>query len=296
MQTVDEREVIKVNTLAASAVSRWAVRPMPSTLSPLEVSISGMGASPPAKSRHFSRAAGRLAPQPLTSNHPSGHKVDGIGRKGPGQIARSEQIFRQSPGALRPNGSRNEWFSTVRPDARRDEDSVESVQFEEAITRMHEAYMKMALELAEQAFAAGEVPVGAVITHEGRVIGAAYNQREQLRDPTAHAEMIAITQAAEAVANWRLSNCSLYVTLEPCPMCAGAILNSRISQVIFGAPDPKGGAVASVFKLLSDGSFEPPRGSRPRNPPGPMCGSAAAFLSETARKSSTQRFVNDLSL
>lgn len=117
---------------------------------------------------------------------------------------------------------------------------------------MHEVYMKMALELAEQAYAAGEVPVGAVIVCDGRVVGAAYNQREQLHDPTAHAEMIAITQAAESLANWRLQACSLYVTLEPCPMCAGAALNARIPQVIYGATDPKAGAVGSVFKLLSD--------------------------------------------
>ena len=117
---------------------------------------------------------------------------------------------------------------------------------------MHDTYMKMALELAEQAYDAGEVPVGAVITHGGRVIAAAYNQREQLHDPTAHAEMIAITQAAESLASWRLNDCTLYVTLEPCPMCAGAALNARIPQVIYGADDPKGGAVSSVFKLLSD--------------------------------------------
>ena len=117
---------------------------------------------------------------------------------------------------------------------------------------MHESYMRMALEQAQQAFAIGEIPVGAVITHRDRVIAAAYNQREQLRDPTAHAEMIAITQAAEAVGNWRLANCVLYVTLEPCPMCAGAIINARIPRVVFGAADPKAGAVQSVFRLLSD--------------------------------------------
>lgn len=112
--------------------------------------------------------------------------------------------------------------------------------------------MKLALEQAEQAYAIGEVPVGAVITHQGRVVAAAHNQREQLRDPTAHAEMIAITQAAEALQDWRLADCILYVTLEPCPMCAGAILNARVPQVVFGAADPKGGAVQSIFKLLSD--------------------------------------------
>ncbi len=117
---------------------------------------------------------------------------------------------------------------------------------------MHESYMLMALEQAQQAFAIGEIPVGAVITHRDRVIAAAYNQREQLRDPTAHAEMIAITQAAEAVGNWRLTDCVLYVTLEPCPMCAGAIINARIPRVVFGAADPKAGAVQSVFRLLSD--------------------------------------------
>ena len=117
---------------------------------------------------------------------------------------------------------------------------------------MHETYMRMALEQARQAFEIGEIPVGAVITHGDRVIAAAHNQREQLRDPTAHAEMIAITQAAEAVGNWRLTDCVLYVTLEPCPMCAGAIINARIPRVVFGAADPKAGAVQSVFRLLSD--------------------------------------------
>ena len=112
--------------------------------------------------------------------------------------------------------------------------------------------MQMALQQAEQAYALGEVPVGAVIVHDGRVIAAAHNQREQLKDPTAHAEMIAITQAAESMESWRLGDCTLYVTLEPCPMCAGAILNARVPRVVFGAVDPKGGAVASVFKLLSD--------------------------------------------
>lgn len=117
---------------------------------------------------------------------------------------------------------------------------------------MHKLFMKMALEQAEQALAVGEVPVGAVIAHQGRVIAASHNQREQLKDPTAHAEMIAITQAAESMEGWRLVDCALYVTLEPCPMCAGAILNARVPKVIFGATDPKGGAVVSVFKMLGD--------------------------------------------
>jgi tRNA(adenine34) deaminase len=117
---------------------------------------------------------------------------------------------------------------------------------------MDQVYMQLALAQAEQARAAGEVPVGAVIVHESRVIAAAHNQREQLHDPTAHAEMIAITQAAEALQSWRLEGCRLYVTLEPCPMCAGAILQARIPQLIFGAADPKAGAVQSLYQLLSD--------------------------------------------
>ncbi len=112
--------------------------------------------------------------------------------------------------------------------------------------------MKQALAQAEAAFAEDEVPVGAVIVHRDRIIAAAYNQREQLHDPTAHAEMIAITQAAEALASWRLEGCTLYVTLEPCPMCAGAILQARIPEVVYGATDPKAGAAESLFHLLDD--------------------------------------------
>jgi tRNA(adenine34) deaminase len=117
---------------------------------------------------------------------------------------------------------------------------------------MHETYMRMALEQAEAARAENEVPVGAVIVRDERVIAAAYNQREQLRDPTAHAEMIAITQAAESVGGWRLERCRLYVTLEPCPMCAGAIIQARIPVVVYGATDPKAGAVDSLYQLLCD--------------------------------------------
>ena len=113
-------------------------------------------------------------------------------------------------------------------------------------------YMQLALEQAQEASSRNEVPVGAVIVHQGRVIGSAHNQREMLRDPTAHAEMIAITQAAEAVGSWRLEECILFATLEPCPMCAGAILQARIPRVVFGATDPKAGAVVSVFRLLND--------------------------------------------
>ena len=112
--------------------------------------------------------------------------------------------------------------------------------------------MKMALDQARAAQAEEAVPIGAVIVHEGRVIAAAHNQREGLRDPTAHAEMIAITQAAQAIGGWRLSGCTLYVTLEPCPMCAGAILQARLATLVYGAPDPKAGAVHTLYQLLSD--------------------------------------------
>ncbi len=116
----------------------------------------------------------------------------------------------------------------------------------------HKFYMQMALEQARIAESLNEVPIGAVVVHQGRVIGAAHNQREMLRDPTAHAEMLAITQAADAIGDWRLIDCALYVTLEPCPMCAGAIVNARVPLVIFGATDPKAGAATSLFHLLSD--------------------------------------------
>ena len=117
---------------------------------------------------------------------------------------------------------------------------------------MDEAFMLRALAEARQAGEEEEIPVGAVIVRGEQIIAAAHNQREALRDPTAHAEMLAITQAAESINNWRLNECTLYVTLEPCPMCAGAILNSRIPRVVYGAADAKAGAVDSVFQLLAD--------------------------------------------
>lgn len=116
----------------------------------------------------------------------------------------------------------------------------------------HEHFMRLAYDQAIAAGELDEVPVGAVIVRGQRIIGSAHNLCQQLRDPTAHAEMIAITQAAEAVGDWRLEDCVLYVTLEPCPMCAGAILQARIPLVVYGAADPKGGAVESLYKMLSD--------------------------------------------
>jgi tRNA(adenine34) deaminase len=112
--------------------------------------------------------------------------------------------------------------------------------------------MRLAIEQAEAAADAEEAPIGAVIVQGDRIIATARNEREALRDPTAHAEMIAITQAAAALSNWRLEQCTLYVTLEPCPMCAGAIVQARIPRVVYGAVDPKAGAVRSLYRLLED--------------------------------------------
>ena len=113
-------------------------------------------------------------------------------------------------------------------------------------------FMRQAFNLAQQAMQQDEVPVGAVVTLGQRVIGAGWNQREALQDPTAHAEMIALTQAAASLESWRLEGCTLYVTLEPCPMCAGALVQSRIARVVYGARDPKADAVDSLFRLLDD--------------------------------------------
>jgi tRNA(adenine34) deaminase len=115
-----------------------------------------------------------------------------------------------------------------------------------------ERWMESALREAEQALKRKEVPVGAVIVHNGRIIGKGYNQIESLQDPTAHAEMIAITAAAANLGSRRLENCTLYVTLEPCAMCAGAIVQSRIPRVVFGAFDPKAGACGTLFNIVQD--------------------------------------------
>jgi Cytosine/adenosine deaminases len=111
--------------------------------------------------------------------------------------------------------------------------------------------MTLALRAAADAAEAGEVPVGAVVFHHGTLIGRAHNQRETLQDPTAHAEVLAITQAAAALGSWRLDECTLYVTLEPCAMCAGALVLSRMSRLVYGADDPKAGACGSVLDVLA---------------------------------------------
>jgi len=117
---------------------------------------------------------------------------------------------------------------------------------------MHEHFMYLALAEAEQALREEEVPVGAVIVHKQRVLCSAHNHREQSHDPTAHAEMLVISEAARRLQSWRLEGCTLYVTLEPCPMCAGAILQARIPNVVYGAADPKAGAVHTLYRLLDD--------------------------------------------
>ena len=130
----------------------------------------------------------------------------------------------------------------------------------------HERWMRRALDLAAEAAEADEVPVGAVVVHTPpagpgeedvglvapRVVGEGFNQRETLNDPTAHAEVLALTQAAQSLGSWRLDDCVLYVTLEPCPMCAGACVNARLPAVVYGAADPKAGACESLFRLTDD--------------------------------------------
>jgi len=113
-------------------------------------------------------------------------------------------------------------------------------------------YMQMAIDQAYIAEENGDVPIGCVIVCENRVIAKAYNQREQLHDPTAHAEIVALTQAAEFIGNWRLGGCTLFVTLEPCPMCAGALVLGRLDRVVYGTDDPKTGAIRSLYQLAED--------------------------------------------
>jgi len=121
-----------------------------------------------------------------------------------------------------------------------------------SLTERDEAFMREALKEAEKAEDEGEVPVGAVVVMDGRVVGRAHNQRETLKDPTAHAEMIALTQAAAWAGAWRLSGATMYVTVEPCPMCAGALVLARVDRLVYGCPDPKAGACGSLYNILSD--------------------------------------------
>ena len=120
----------------------------------------------------------------------------------------------------------------------------------------HSSWMKKALIQAEKAFESKEIPIGAIVVQNDKIIGRGYNQREQLNDPTAHAEIIAITAAANTIGDWRLNNCILYVTKEPCPMCAGAIINSRLKMVVFGTYDEENGCCGSLYQLCGDPRFK----------------------------------------
>lgn len=120
------------------------------------------------------------------------------------------------------------------------------------MTAEHEKFMQRALELARHAASVGEVPVGAVVVSEGKIVAEAANQREASLIATHHAEILVIERACQALGRWRLNDCRLYVTLEPCVMCAGAIVHARLEEVVFGARDPKAGAVGSLFNVLAD--------------------------------------------
>jgi tRNA(adenine34) deaminase len=137
-----------------------------------------------------------------------------------------------------------------------------------------ETFMRAAIAEAARALGHDDVPVGAVIVHEGEVIGAGHNERELREDPTAHAETIAIRQAAEALGSWRLLGTTLYVTLEPCAMCAGAIVLGRIPRVVYGATDPKAGAAGSVLDILA----EPRLNHRPEVTGGVLAAECAELL------------------
>ncbi len=138
------------------------------------------------------------------------------------------------------------------------------------------AAMRRALALAREALTCGEVPVGAVVVREGRIVSQAYNLKETLHDPTAHAECLALALAGSALGTWRLVGCTLYVTLEPCSMCAGAIVQSRIDRVVYGAKDPKAGACDSLYRLVSDRRLN----HRPAVVSGLMAEECGAVLSE----------------
>lgn len=118
-----------------------------------------------------------------------------------------------------------------------------------------EAYMQLAIEEAKKAEAVGEVPIGAIIVHEDQVIARGHNQRETSQTTLSHAELIAIRQANEWIGSWRLEACTLFVTLEPCPMCAGAIVQSRVKRVVYGATDPKAGCAGTLMNLLQENRF-----------------------------------------
>jgi len=123
---------------------------------------------------------------------------------------------------------------------------------EETQAQKDQQYLRAAITAAKIAEENGDVPIGAVIVYQNRIYAKAYNQREQLQDPTAHAEIIALTQAAAALENWHLNGCTMYVTLEPCPMCAGALVLARMDRLVYGCDDPKTGACKSLYNIVQD--------------------------------------------
>ena len=139
---------------------------------------------------------------------------------------------------------------------------------------LDEHFMRLAIREAERALEHDDVPVGAVVVHDGEVAGAAHNERELRQDPTAHAELLAIREASRALGRWRLLDCVLYVTLEPCAMCAGAIVLARVPRVFYGASDPKAGAAGSVLDVLD----EPSLNHRPQVEAGLLAEESAALL------------------
>ncbi|WP_312644988.1 tRNA adenosine(34) deaminase TadA [Hydrogenoanaerobacterium sp.] len=145
--------------------------------------------------------------------------------------------------------------------------------------QQHEFYMQQALQLAAQAAVLGEVPVGALVVKDGRIVGRGFNRREGSKNALTHAELIAIDQACRTLGGWRLFGCDLYATLEPCPMCAGAIINSRIDHVFFGAYDKKAGSCGSVINL-----FELPYNHFPKAEGGILQQECAGILSDFFRK------------
>lgn len=124
-----------------------------------------------------------------------------------------------------------------------------------SITNIHEKYMKEALKQAQKAFTLGEVPIGCVVVHEGKIIGRGYNRRNTDKSTLAHAEITAIRKASKYIGDWRLEECSIYITLEPCQMCAGAIIQSRIDRVVVGCMNPKAGCAGSILNLLNVAEF-----------------------------------------
>jgi tRNA(adenine34) deaminase len=123
---------------------------------------------------------------------------------------------------------------------------------ERVFSEVETDFMKKALELAGQAAGKGEVPVGAIVVKDGQILAVAHNERETGNDPTAHAEIVAMRKAAAAIGQWRLNDADLYVTMEPCPMCAGALVNARIRRLFYGCHDPKAGAVRTLYQILDD--------------------------------------------